>query len=125
MGGQLVDRPETTALTFDGKTAPPRAVTAGVPQGSPLSPILFILFTTPLYQALRRHHRIITLGFVDDTNLLASGCTTSFYCYLLREAWTTVTEWARLRGVIFEPAKSELLHFSRTYIAPTMMLLLD
>jgi len=115
----------TTSLAFDGKTAPTRHVTAGVPQGSPLSPILFILFTSPLYQALRHHNGIITLGFADDTNLLASGRTTRSCCYRLQGAWTTVMEWARPRGVIFEPAKSELLHFSRTHTAPTATLTLD
>ena len=76
----------TTELTFDGKTAPTRHVTAGVPQGSPLSPILFILFTTLLYKALRRHRGIITIGFTDDINLLAVGRTISFYYRLLRKA---------------------------------------
>ncbi|KJR80391.1 uncharacterized protein SPSK_05228 [Sporothrix schenckii 1099-18] len=115
----------TTELAFDGKTTPARHVTAGVPQGSPLSPILFILFTSSLYQALRRHHGIITIGFADDTNLLASGRTPGVCCHYLQDAWTTVKAWARPRGVIFEPAKSELLHFSRTHAAPTTTLTLD
>ena len=34
-------------------------------------------------------------------------------------------EWARPRGVVFEPAKSELLHFSRTHTAPKTTLTLD
>ena len=115
----------TTELTFDGKTAPTRHVTAGVPQGSPLSPILFILFTTPLYQALRLHQGIITIGFADDTNLLAVSRTTGFCCRLLREAWATVTEWARPRGVVYGPEKSKLLHFSRTHVVLTKTFSLD
>lgn len=39
----------TTTLTFDGKDAIERPVTAGAPQGSPVSPIIFILFITPLF----------------------------------------------------------------------------
>ncbi|KJR89798.1 uncharacterized protein SPSK_06683 [Sporothrix schenckii 1099-18] len=115
----------TTELAFDGKTTPARHVTAGVPQGSPLSPILFILFTSSLYQALRRHYGIITIGFADDTNLLAIGRTPGVCCHYLQDAWTTVKAWARPRGVIFEPAKSELLHFSRTHAAPTTTLTFD
>lgn len=115
----------TTTLTFDGVTCPARPVTAGVPQGSPLSPILFILFTTPLYHTLLNHQDIIAIGFADDTNLLATGRTTEACCYFLRDAWATVTAWARPRGVVFEPAKSELLHFSRAHKAPATTLALN
>ncbi|KAI6777602.1 uncharacterized protein J7T54_000291 [Emericellopsis cladophorae] len=44
----LADR--TATLTFDDWEAEPLKVPAGVPQGSPLSPLLFILFSTPLFQ---------------------------------------------------------------------------
>ncbi|KAI6781548.1 uncharacterized protein J7T54_005259 [Emericellopsis cladophorae] len=43
----------TATLTFDDWESEPLKVPAGVPQGSPLSPLLFILFSTPLFQRLR------------------------------------------------------------------------
>lgn len=46
----LTDR--TTTLTFDGRDAGRRHVLARVPHGSPLSPTLFVLFTTPLSDSL-------------------------------------------------------------------------
>jgi hypothetical protein len=45
---------------IQGHETPLFLVDAGVPQGSPLSPILFLLYIAKLYE----------IGFVDDTNLL-------------------------------------------------------
>ena len=47
---------------------------AGVPRGSPLSPVLFILYIASLYKALKQAHPLVSIvGFADDTNLLAFG----------------------------------------------------
>ena len=64
-------------LCFDGQSTEDIPVEAGVPQGSPLSPILFILYIASLYEALKRDHRMVSIvGFADDTNLLAYGRNT-------------------------------------------------
>ena len=61
-------------LYFDGQAALPTEVRAGVPQGSPLSPVLFILHIASLYKQLKEKHPYVALvGFVDDTNLLVFG----------------------------------------------------
>ena len=61
----------TATLRFDGKKAAPRPVRAGVPQGSPLSPILFILYISSLYQELEDIPGLVVIGFADDTNIIA------------------------------------------------------
>jgi hypothetical protein len=42
----------TTQLLFDGKKAPKQATRTGIPQGSPLSPILFLFFAADLLLTL-------------------------------------------------------------------------
>ena len=59
-------------LHFDGQHTADIPVTAGVPQGSPLSPILFVLYIASLYEALKKAYPLISIvGFTDDTNLIA------------------------------------------------------
>jgi hypothetical protein len=102
------------SLYFDGALSPAQEIKAGVPQGSPLSPILAILYLAPLYQRLREKHPHISLvGFADDTNLLAFGKTPETTTRQLEEAWATCQAWGLTRGVVFAPEKSELLHFNR------------
>ncbi|EAQ82940.1 hypothetical protein CHGG_10758 [Chaetomium globosum CBS 148.51] len=55
----------------------------------------------------------IVVGFADDTNILAVAETTEGTCGILAEAWGHCAGWAAERGMEFEPAKSELIHFSR------------
>ena len=50
----LTDR--TVRLRFDGEESEPIPIIAGVPQGSPLSPILFILYISTLYEMLSERH---------------------------------------------------------------------
>ncbi|EAQ90184.1 hypothetical protein CHGG_06803 [Chaetomium globosum CBS 148.51] len=100
-------------LWFDGTMSERYEVAAGVPQGSPLSPILFLLFISTLYKRLEVVRGAIVVGFADDTNILAVAETTEGTCGILAEAWGHCAGWAAERGMEFEPAKSELIHFSR------------
>ena len=103
-------------LRFDGLESELLEVTTGVPQGSPLSPILFILFISTLYRKLQGG-RLLLVGFADDTNLLSIAHTTGQATQQLAEAWEICATWARDMGMQFEPAKSELMHFTRTRAA--------
>ncbi|KAL9986017.1 hypothetical protein ACROYT_G000070 [Oculina patagonica] len=63
----LTDR--TQLVSFKGETSTVRSITAGVPQGSILGPLLFVLFINDL--PLHVHTRLDM--FADDTTLLASS----------------------------------------------------
>jgi Reverse transcriptase (RNA-dependent DNA polymerase) len=103
-----------TTLLFDGQSTPSIPVTVGIPQGSPLSPILFILYIASLYKMIKEKHPYISLvGFSDDTNLLAFGRDSKTTTRQLEQAWKTCLQWAATRGMAFGPEKSELIHFNK------------
>ena len=108
----------TAELLFDGEASGKIPLRAGVPQGSGLSPILFILYISTLYDALKQHAGLVVVGFADDTNLMVFSRNVRTNCRRLEEAWTTCEEWARTSGMEFAPQKSELIHFTRAHLAP-------
>ena len=104
----------TAVLKFDDETTDPIPIKAGVPQGSPLSPILFIIYIASLYENLGSLAGLLVVGFADDTNLLSFTRDVQVNRRRLEWAWQMCEEWARSRGMQFAPEKSELIHFTRS-----------
>jgi len=62
-----------TKLMFGGFESQWFSMETGIPQGSPLSPILFLLFIAELLDSLQRpSDATLGFGFVGDTNLLGA-----------------------------------------------------
>ena len=60
----------TVTLYFNRKAIALYRVCIGVLQGSPLSLILFLLYTASLYTELRNYRGLVTIGFTNDLNIL-------------------------------------------------------
>ena len=104
----------TTSLLFDNHTSHPIQTATGIPQGSPLSPILFLLFISPLLEATNKENRQgVSLGFVDDTNLVVWSPSAQRNCQLLERLHKICLDWAQKSGASFTPDKYQLIHLSR------------
>jgi ribonuclease HI len=105
----------TIALSFDGRTNQQCPVSTGIPQGSPASPVLFLLYLRPLFDTLNTlHPDIWSPSYIDDVALVTQGKTREGNARALEAAARTAFEWARNNAVAFDDAKSEMLHFHRT-----------
>ena len=108
----MLDR--RTTLAFDDQESEAFDLPGGIPQGSPLSPILFLFYNAELLERCeRRDLRVSAVGFVDDVNLIAYGDSTEDNCRSLQEVHRECMEWARRYGARFAPEKYELMHFTR------------
>jgi len=102
----------TTTIKYGEYTSEHIAVKSGIPQGSTLSPILFLYFAADLIDILNQGEGF-AFGFVDDTSLMAVGQTTGQTTRLLTEAHEKCIKWAEKHGAKFEPDKYKLIHFTR------------
>lgn len=114
-------------LRFDGGESAPIQINAGVPQGSPLSPILFLLYIASLYERLQAQTGLLVVGFADDTNLMAFGNSALSTSRQLEAAWKIWEEWSlplkrtsscTLRRAHVAPATS--LRLGSTMIQPVV-----
>ena len=72
MGSFLSDR--STTLALSGKASESFAVFTGIPQGSPISPILYLFYNADLLEICERPGTSTSaIGFIDDVNILAYG----------------------------------------------------
>ena len=106
----LSDR--STTLMFQEYTAPSAPIQTGIPQGSPVSPILYLFYNADLIEACRTEETE-AVGYIDDVSILAIGPTTQSNCKTLKGIHRKAEEWARKHGSQFAPAKYELAHFTR------------
>ncbi|TVY73912.1 putative RNA-directed DNA polymerase from transposon BS [Fusarium oxysporum f. sp. cubense] len=83
----------------------------GLPQGSPVSPILFLLYTEPIYRLGNPRGRF---GYADDTAILSIGDTVDETTAMASNSIAEMVRWGAANGVSFDTKKTEVMHFSRS-----------
>lgn len=87
----------------------------GLPQGSPLSVILYIIYNSPLLRISSDPHpktKDLSLGFIDDVIHLVASKSLEENMTKLKSPATKSLEWADTHGAIFDRKKAQLIHFS-------------
>jgi hypothetical protein len=86
---------------------------AGIPQGSPLSPILYVFYNANLVEG-RMSKDQGSLGFIDDFTAWVTALDTQAATEMLqRQVIPKAEKWSRESGATFEADKTGLVHFTR------------
>ena len=102
-------------LSFNSITLDERDQPVGVPQGSPLSPVLSITYTSSLLHKMRDWNNSSLGMYMDDGILFACAAEWAEVSRLLRARYSVCEEWLRRSGLAIEPEKTELLFFQKPY----------
>lgn len=100
----LTDR--KAAIRLDGHIGSQEKVGIGVPQGSPVAPILFMLFTAPLFKLFSptsREPGVAIRGYVDDGLLTSRAKRGELSVLKVASAFEKVEQWAFDNGMSFDP----------------------
>ena len=103
----LKDRKQ--CVVIEGVKSTLANISAGVPQGSRLGPLLFIIFINDIFDDLESE----ILVFADDTTLLTSGKDPAQTSAILNRDLDKISEWANKWQVTFNAKKSKDMIFSR------------
>jgi hypothetical protein len=77
----------TVQLVIDGHQGPEQPINSGLPQGSPVSPILFIIYVWGVFQAIKdRILGVKALSFADNIGLLTQASLVDEACQKLQLA---------------------------------------
>ncbi|KDN71119.1 putative zinc knuckle, partial [Colletotrichum sublineola] len=102
-----------TEIHVDGFRSETYRINTGIPQGSPLSPILYLFYNADLLDSCNEAEGTTATGFIDDVAILAVGDSTEDTCQKLQEALRKAEAWALTHASVFAPEKFQLTHFTR------------
>ena len=108
-GSFMSDR--SACVRYQDITTPSSPLQCGLPQGSPVSPILFLLYTEPIYRLGNPKGRF---GYADDTGILCVGNSLETTADRASRYISELVTWGAANGISFDPAKTEVMHFCRT-----------
>ena len=72
-------------LKFDGNSQEMTNIEVGIPQGSPISPILFLIYIKFLFTERKSNTNERILSYLDDIGLVASSKSIEENCQLLQK----------------------------------------
>ena len=101
----------THYVDINGSKSEPYTPTMGVPQGSVLGPILFLIYINDL----RNSSNTLSFSiFADDTSLLLSSIRDLYYETFINEL-NKVTEWFSSNKLLLNYSKSQYIFFGPLY----------
>src|SRR6266478_3773764 len=109
----LSDR--TVRLKFNKHTSDPFSSEVGTPQGSPISPVLSVLYTHALLRITQETKWTALSMYIDDGAILACGKTWDKVESSLKKAYSSCALWLHRAGLKVEPDKTEVMYFRRRF----------
>ena len=100
-------------VDFKGVSSKPRSVTCGVPQGSVLGPLLFIIYTNDLPEVIKRADGLL---FADDTTIYYTSDSIDELLSIINSELDSVTDWFRANKLSLNVSKTNFIIFQTRHL---------
>lgn len=99
-------------ISFGDYKSPPKKLTIGLPQGSPLLVILYIIYNSSLLDQSMDVPDTISLGFIDNVAFATAARSTNEVTNKLQLLASQELRWGKRHGAAFYKQKSQWLLFT-------------
>jgi hypothetical protein len=101
-------------ITMNGEPGLAIETNTGLPPGSPVSPVLFMIYIADLMALIEKEvDGTVGLSFVDDVMWIVKGATVEEATEQLNKCATKILTWAEQNAVHVEEDKTEAILFSK------------
>ncbi len=101
-------------IVIDGHVNSEKDAETGIPWGSPVSPILFLIYISGVFDTVSTTSpQTISVSFMDDLGFLVSGDSIQEVATSLKKIGEFIFRWGLANVVIFDIVKTEAISFSR------------
>ena len=109
-------------VTYDNVSSSHSYITCGVPQGSILGPLLFLIYINDLNYVCKD---AMSIFFADDSNLFINGKDATKIESDLNEILNNISEWLKINKLSLNVKKTHFMIFSKARVKPSVNLKID
>ena len=102
---------QSQQVTFQNALSRPEPTVCGVPQGSILGPLLFVLYIDDITKSL---HQTKIVKYADDTVIFFSTMDVEVIQTVLNNEFSSMTNWLRNNELIINTKREKTEHFLAT-----------
>ena len=121
MNSHFVNRKQRTKL--ESQTSTYKSLTYGVPQGSILGPLLFIIYTNDLFFEMSSNES--TFMYADDTLIMSTGNTEIEAILNSQQQLNILTAWCRCNKLTINISKTKHMCITNKKTSPNLSISID
>ena len=116
---------QSTTYSWNDFLSPLFPTNVRVGQGSALSPILSVIYLSPILKTYQKHLKNTnkeiptnTLSYVDDGLIISQEKSFKCSLFFLIDNYSVISNFLKDSGLAIEHQRSEVFHFSRAHSTP-------